>query len=62
MGQIGANKKLQKKYKNVIASRDLIDDALDLDKKLKSISSHLKDFEKVIDPVKDKDQKKIREF
>jgi len=55
-------RKLEKKYKDILAARDLIEDALDFDKKLKSVMSHLKDFEKELDPFKDKEQKKIRNF
>ncbi|MBR9691838.1 hypothetical protein GOV06_03540 [Candidatus Woesearchaeota archaeon] len=64
MGQAGELKKrnFEKKYKTILASRDLIDDALDLDKKLASIKTHLKNFEKDLDPFKDKDQKKVRDF
>ena len=64
MGQVKGLKKakLEKKYKEILASRDLIEDALDFDKKLKNVMSHLKDFEKELDPFKDKEQKKIRNF
>ena len=64
MGQVRESKKrnLEKKYKEVLAARDLIEEALDFDKKLASIKSHLKDFEKELDPFKDKQQKKIRNF
>jgi hypothetical protein len=64
MGQVGSidKKTIEKKYKNILASRDLIEDALDFDKKLARIKDHLKEFEKDISPFKDKDQKKIRDF
>lgn len=64
MGQVRESKKrnLEKKYKEVLAARDLIEEALDFDKKLANIKSHLKDFEKELDPFKDKQQKKIRNF
>ena len=62
MGQVGVNKKLEKKYKHVLESRDMIDNALDLDKRLKKLDDSLKKFEKEFDPVKDKDQKKVRDF
>jgi len=55
-------RKIEKKYKEILAARDLIEDALDFDKKLKNVMSHLKDFEKDLDPFKDKEQKKIRNF
>ncbi len=64
MGQtLGVKKRnLEKKYKNVLAARDLIEEALDFDRKLISIKNHLKEFEKDLDPFKDKEQKKVREF
>ena len=62
MGQVGRNKTLKRKYKNVLASRDLIEDALDFDKKLASIKSHLKEFEEDLNPFKEKQQKKVRDF
>ena len=64
MGQVGGLKKdyIEKKYKDILAARDLIEDALDFDKKLKNVMSHLKDFEKDLDPFKDKEQKKVRDF
>ena len=64
MGQVRKLKKekLEKKYKEILAARDLIEDALDFDKKLKNVMNHLKDFEKDLDPFKDKEQKKIRNF
>ena len=55
-------KNISKKYKDILAARDVIEDALDFDKKLKQVMSHLKDFEKEIDPLKDKEQKKVRDF
>ncbi|MEE9525212.1 MAG: hypothetical protein V3V78_01225 [Candidatus Woesearchaeota archaeon] len=54
--------RLDKKEKTILASRDLIEDALDLDKRLAGLKSHLKEFEKDMDPFKDKDQKKVRDF
>jgi len=48
MGQVGDN--LEKKYKEVLASRELIDDALDLDKRLEKLSTSLKAFEKEMHP------------
>ena len=64
MGQVKELKKrnLEKKYKDILAARDIIEDALDFDKKLASIKSHLKEFEKDLDPFKDKQQKKVRDF
>jgi len=64
MGQVGVSTKraLEKKYKHVLASRDLIDDALDLDKRLKQLSTHLRNFEKDLDPFKDTDHKKVRDL
>ena len=63
MGQVkGLNKKLEKKYKDILEARDLIEDALDFDKKLANIKSHLKEFEDDLSPFKDKEQKKVREF
>jgi hypothetical protein len=60
MGQVrGINKK---KYDKILAARDMIDDALDFDKKLKKISNSLKQFEKDLHPFKEKEQKKIREY
>jgi len=61
MGQVGSNV-LKKKYKKVLDSRELIEDALDFDKKLASIKSHLKEFEDDLDPMKEKEQKRIRDF
>jgi hypothetical protein len=62
MGQVRGKKALEKKFKDVLEARDLIEDALDFDKKLASIKSHLKEFEKDLDPFKDKEQKKVRDF
>ncbi len=62
MGQVRENKTLRKKYKNVLASREMVEDALDLDKRLKRLDSSLKEFEKEIDPFKDREQKKVRDF
>ena len=64
MGQAGELKKrkFEKKYKEILASRDLIEEALDFDKKLTKIKNHLKEFEKDLDPFKDKEQKKVRDF
>jgi len=61
MGQVGS-KVIKKKFKKVLEARDLIEDALDFDKKLAAIKSHLKEFEHDLDPFKDKEQKKIRNF
>ena len=61
MGQVGSNI-LKKKYKKVLDSRELIEDALDFDKKLTAMKSHLKDFEKDLNPFKEKEQKKVRDF
>jgi len=58
----GAKKKIDRKFKKILASRDLIEDALDLDKRLAGLKSHLKEFEKDLSPFKDKDQKKVRDF
>ncbi|MBD3354918.1 hypothetical protein GF361_02955 [Candidatus Woesearchaeota archaeon] len=55
-------KKLDKKYKKILASRDLIEDALDLDKRLAGLRNHLKNFEEDLSPFKDKEQKKVRDF
>ena len=54
--------RLDKRYKKILASRDLIEDALDLDKRLAGLKSHLKEFEKEMSPFKDKQQKKVRDF
>ncbi len=63
MGQVSGKKRnLEKKFKDVLAARDLIEDALDFDKKLSIIKNHLKEFEKEMDPFRDKQQKKVREF
>ena len=63
MGQVrGKKREIEDKFKDVLAARDLIEDALDFDKKLVSIKSHLKEFEKDLDPFKDKEQKKVRDF
>ena len=61
MGQV-RKLKLDKEYEEILNSRDIIEDALDLDKKLASIKDHLKDFEQEIHPFKDKNQKKVRDF
>jgi hypothetical protein len=46
MGQVRElDKDLEKKYKDILAARDLIDNALDFDKRLKKIKDHLKEFE-----------------
>lgn len=50
MGQVGNSKdrNLEKKFKDVLAARNIIEDALDLDNRLEKLSSHLKEFEKAM--------------
>ena len=56
------NKKLEKKYKNVLKSRDMVEDALDLDKRLKKLDDSLKKFDQELHTHKNKEQKKVRDF
>ena len=62
MGQVGVKGRLDKKQKAILASRQLVEDALDLDKRLAKLDKSLKKFDEDINPYKDKDQKKVRDF
>ena len=63
MGQVGVKStRLTKKQKAILESRALIDDALDLDKRLKKLDDSLKQFDHDLDLEKDKEQKKVRDF
>ena len=54
MGQIGGLNKeyIKKEYKDILESRDLINDALDFEKRLNAISEKRKKFEKDLETYK----------
>ena len=54
--------KLDKKYKDILSYKDMIDDAFDLDKRLAKIKESSARFDEELKLHRDKDQKKIREF
>ena len=55
-------KKLEKKYKDILSYKDLIHKVDEFEQKLKSIKEHSKAFDDEIKVLKDKDQKKVIEF
>ncbi len=54
--------RLEKRYKDIFNSKDLIIQVREFDEQLETMKKELKSFDKNIDTLKDKPQKKIREF
>ena len=55
-------KKLEKKYKDILGYKDLIKHVDEFEQKLKKIKEHTKSFDEDIKGLKDKEQKKVIEF
>lgn len=55
-------KKLEKKYKDILSYKDLIKTVNDFDERLKKIRENTDSFEKELKPLKAKEQKQVREF
>ena len=55
-------KRIEKKYKDIISYKDLIHKVDAFEEKLKQIKEHSKSFDEELKILKDKDQKKVFEF
>ena len=55
-------KKMEKKYKDILSYKELINKVDEFEEKLRSIKEHVKAFDDEIKVLKDKDQKKVIEF
>lgn len=62
MEDILKQKKIEKKYKDILSYKDLIKHVSDFDERLKQIKEHTKTFDDELKTFKDKDQKKVRDF
>ena len=54
--------KLEKKYKDILSYKELINKVDEFEQKLKNIKEHSKSFDDELKVLKDKDQKKVIEF
>lgn len=55
-------KKLEKKYKDILSYKDLIKKVNDFDDRLRQIKERATAFDDELKTFKDKDQKKVRDF
>lgn len=56
------NKRLEKKYKDILSYKDLINKVDEFEEKLRKMKENSKSFDDEIKVLKDKDQKKVIEF
>ena len=63
MGVITTKKrKLEKKYEDILSFDELLSDVKEFEKKLASMKEGIKEFDQEFSIVKEKTQRKIREF
>ena len=62
MGDSGNQKRIEKKYKDILSYKNLIKKVDEFEQKLKAIKEHTKSFDDEIKVLKDKEQKKVIEF
>lgn len=60
--EILKQKKLERKYKDILSYKDLIRKVNDFDEKLKQVTKNSNAFDDELKSFRDKDQKKIRDF
>lgn len=57
-----SSKRMEKKYKDVLSFDDLLKDVQEFEKKLSAMKSEIKEFDTEFDQVRERTQKKIRDF
>lgn len=62
MRGVSTKKKLEKKYEDILSFDDLLEDVKEFEKKLADMKSGIKDFDKEFSTVKERTQKKIRDY
>ena len=55
-------KKLEKKYKDIFDSKELMNQVREFDEQLEKMKQELKNFDEEVEFVRDKPQKRIRDF
>ncbi len=56
------SKKLEKKYKDIFDSKELLEQVREFDEQLNKMKKELKNFDQEVESVREKPQKKIRDF